>query len=132
MRVRGYFGLAGIVALSVASMMFVSGCDKNDDNSSGSGGKSVVGTWSTGGDSRTVFRADGTWDEFDDPQLTARHLGGTYTQSGNHVSGTGVNPGVGDLEIDGTVSDDAETLQLDFIEHWHTPYKHNPATLVRM
>ena len=79
------------------------------------------GTWGGGGDGRTVFSSDGTWAEYNDAALTERHLGGTYTQSGNHVSGTGNNPGVGDLDIDGTVSDDGKTMELDFIEHWHDP-----------
>jgi hypothetical protein len=118
----------GIVALSLAGMVFVSGCE---GGGGGSGGSGVVGTWSGGGDGRTVFKSDGTWAEYDDAALTQRHLGGSYSQSGSHVSGTGNNPGVGDLDIDGTISDDGKTLQLDFIEHWHDPYKHNPATLTR-
>jgi len=118
----------GIVALSLTGLMFVSGCE---GSGGGSGGNSVVGTWAGDGDGRTAFMSGGTWGEYTDATLTSKHLGGTYTQSGNHVTGTGNNPGVGDLDIDGTVSDDGKTLQLDFIEHWHDPYKHNPATLTR-
>jgi len=114
--------------LGLVGLSFVSGCD----DGGGSSGNSVVGTWAGDGDGRTVFYADGTWAEFNDSALTERHLGGSYSQSGNTVTGTGTNPGVGDLEIQGTVSDDSKTLQLDFIEHWHDPYKHNPATLTRM
>ena len=119
--------MVGIVALGLVGLPFITGCDSGGD----SGGGSAVGTWSGGGDGRTVFSSDGTWAEYNDAGLTARHLGGTYTQSGNSVSGTGSNPGVGDLDIEGTVSDDGKTMQLDFIEHWHSPYKHNPATLTR-
>ncbi len=108
-------------------MMLFSGCDDGD-----SGGSSVVGTWSGGGDGVTVFNSDGTWAEYNDSAATQRHLGGTYTTSGNSFSGTGNNPGVGDLDIEGTVSDDGKTLSMDFIEHWHSPYKHNPATLTRV
>ena len=32
-----------------------------------------------------------------------------------------INPGVGSGEITATVDGDA--ISLDFIEHWHTPYK---------
>ena len=66
-----------------------------------------------------------------DPLDTHRHLGGTYTQSGTSVSGTGSNPGVGDLDIEGTLSADGKTMELDSIEHWHDPFKHNVATLTR-
>lgn len=120
--------IAGVVALSLGGMLCVSGCDDGGD----SGGGSLVGTWGAGGDGRTVFSSDGTWAEYDDAALTHRHLGGTYTQSGNTFSGSGSNPGVGDLDIEGTISDDGNTVQMDFIEHWHSPYKHNPATLTRM
>lgn len=127
-KLQTWLCMVGIVAVSLAGMLFVSGCE---GSGGGSGGNSAVGTWSGGGDGRTVFYADGTWAEFNDAELTQRHLGGTYSQSGNSVSGTGNNPGVGDLDIEGTVSDDGNTMQLDFIEHWHSPYKHNPATLTR-
>ena len=119
--------IVGVATLSLGSMLFVSGCDSGDSG----GGGNAVGVWSGGGDGRTVFKADGTWAEYDDAGLTQRHLGGTYSQSGNTVSGIGNNPGVGDLDIAGTVSADGKTMQLDFIEHWHDPYKHNPATLTR-
>ena len=128
-RVMTWSCMAGIMALSLVGLGLVSGCDNSDG---GSGGSSVVGTWGAGGDGRTVFSSDGTWDEYDDAALTHRHLGGTYTQSGNSFTGSGSNPGVGDLDIEGTISDDKNTLQMDFIEHWHDPYKHNPATLTRM
>lgn len=119
---------AWIVAVALTCVSFLTGCE----NGGGSGGGSVVGTWAGSGDGRTVFYSDGTWAEFNDSALTQRHLGGSYSSSGNTVTGTGSNPGVGDLEIQGTVSDDGKTLQLDFIEHWHDPYKHNPATLTRV
>jgi hypothetical protein len=79
-----------------------------------------------------VFRADGTWGNYRSPALTAEHCSGTYTQSGTSVTGTGVNPGVGDLDIEATLSADGNTMEYDFIEHWHTPYKHNVYTFTRM
>lgn len=116
----------GIVALSLVGMLCVSGCEHG-----GSSGNSVEGVWAAGGDGRTVFNSDGTWAEYNDAGLTERHLGGSYSQSGNSVSGSGNNPGVGDLDIEGTISDDGKTMTLDFIEHWHDPYKHNVATLTK-
>ena len=120
--------VVGIVALSLVGMLLVSGCEHGGG---GSDGNSVVGTWAGDGDGRTVFSSDGTWAEYDDSALTQRHLGGTYTQSGTSISGTGSNPGVGDLDIAGTLSADGKTMELDFIEHWHDPFKHNVATLTR-
>lgn len=128
MRLAKWFYVVGVVVLSLVGMLFVSGCDSDG----GSGGNTIVGTWGAGGDGRTVFNSDGTWAEYNDAALTQRHLGGTYTQSENRFSGSGSNPGVGDLDIEGTISDDGKTLEMDFIEHWHNPYKHNPATLTRM
>ena len=120
--------VVGIVALSLVGMLFVSGCEHGGGDSDGD---SVAGTWAGDGDGRTVFNSDGTWAEYNDAALTERHLGGTYTQSGTSVSGTGSNPGVGDLDIEGTLSADGKTMELDFIEHWHDPFKHNVATLTR-
>jgi len=111
-------------------MLLPSGCEHNGGDS---GGNSVVGTWGPAdSDARTVFKADGTWDDYKDAALTDRHYGGTYTQSGKSVIGKGTNPGVGDLEIDCTLSDDGNTMQMDFIEFWHDPPKHTPGTLTRM
>ncbi len=129
----------GIVALSLPGMLFVSGCDSGDGGSIGGGNDddvivpSVVGVWGTfDSETRTVFREDGTWNNYRSPALSSPHVSGTYTQSGLSVTGTGVNPGVGDLEIEATLSEDGETLVYDFIEHWHYPYKHNVYTFTRM
>jgi hypothetical protein len=125
----------GIAALSLVTMAFVSGCE-DDDN--GSGGGNVVGNWelrqSSGGDNVSwwKFNSDGTMGSYDDPGLNALHFSGTYKQSGNKVTGSFTNPGVGEGEIDCTVSADGTTMEMDFIEHWHSPYKHVPYSGTRM
>jgi len=122
--------MVGMFALGLAGILFVSGCESDDDSDGGS--SSVVGTWTRGDDTRYVYRADGTWDNYKDAALTQRHFGGTYTQSGKSVNATGTNPGVGDLDVIGTISADGNTMEIDFIEHWHDPYKHVPGTLIRL
>jgi hypothetical protein len=52
---------------------------------------------------------------------SGRRAFGTYTVSGNTARGPMQNPGTGTGEIVATVS--GSTMALDFIEHWHTPYK---------
>lgn len=130
----------GLVVTMMAAMGFMTGCDDGDDDSStgstGSAG-SAVGTWEftdveAGTISWWVFSADGNFVRYDDQALTKPHFAGTYTQQGTKVTGTFVNGSVGDGEIDGTVSDDGKTMTLDFIEHWHDPYKHNAYTAVKL
>jgi len=137
---------AGMVALFAATMVLFAGCEVNgggDDNGNNDGsnddkkpGGSVVGTWAMNeGTTATgnyvswwVFNADGTCNMYDDAGLTAKHLYGTYSQDGNKVTGPFTNPGVGDGELDCTLGDDGKSMQMDFIEHWHSPYKHVPYT----
>lgn len=132
MSLRRWIRGIGVAALAVAAMAFISGCD-DDEGDSGSGG-SVAGTWQmtsklTGNLSWWVFNNDGTFVSYDDQARTRPHIiGSSYKQEGNTVTGTFVNPGVGDGEINATISDDGKTMTLDFIEHWHTPFKHCPYT----
>ena len=74
------------------------------------------------------FNADGTVVEYNDPGFSSRHLSGTYAQDGQNVRGPFTNPGVGDGEIVCTLSNDGTSMQMDFIEHWHQPFKHVPLT----
>ena len=114
----------------IPCVFVLAGCEHGGSDSSGN---SIVGTWGQDVDGgRTVFKSDGTWAEYSDSAATEYHLGGTYTQSGNSITGSGTNPGVGDLDIQGTLSSDGNTFEMDFIEHWHDPYKHNPGTFTRM
>lgn len=100
---------------------FASGCE----NSGGGGGNaSVVGTWSltnSGGTWYILFASDGTYKISDTSDGSQQRVYGNYTVSGSTVSGSMTNPGVGTGEIKATITGNA--IALDFIEHWHTPYK---------
>lgn len=108
---------------------FLAGCESGD----GGGGANVVGAWSlTNGGSTwyIIFGKDGNWTIADNADGSARRVYGTYTVGGNNVSGPMTNPGVGTGEIKATVNGDSITL--NFIEHWHTPYKTVPYTGKRL
>lgn len=91
---------------------------------------SIVGTWklSTSGAAPWFahFASDGTWKITDDQAGSKRRVYGTYSTSGSSFQGSMTNPGVGDGEINGTFTQ--SSMSMDFIEHWHTPYKHVPYT----
>lgn len=96
-------------------------------NSSSSANARFVGTWelTSGQDGSSMyilFDANGTF-VMKDTLSGPVHMRGTYTVSGSTATGPLTNPGVGDGEIVATVDGDA--MALDFIEHWHDPYKHN-------
>ncbi len=125
---------AVLVGLMVAMM---AGCDNGNSDggggNGGGGGASVVGKWlmvsgESGSTGYWEFFANGDFTMFDDAGYTVAHASGTFTQSGAHVTGTFENPGVGDGEIDCTLSADSQAIEMDFIEHWHDPYKHVPFT----
>lgn len=114
-----------IVLLCVVSLALW-GCESGD-SSSGGNSASLVGTWSlrNGGSTWYIhFGSDNNWKITDDAAGQARRVFGTYSVSGNSFSGPMQNPGTGKGEIRGTV--DGSSMTLDFIEHWHTPYKHVP------
>lgn len=121
---------AAVVAVSVASLTLVGGCE---GSSSGGGKADVVGTWSlTNGGSTwyILFASDNTWKISDTADGSKRRVFGTYTVSGDTVTGDMQNPGVGTGQIKATLSGDS--IALDFIEHWHTPYKVVPYTGSRL
>ena len=126
MRVNRWMRLMGAAVLAAVAVMFVSGCDNGSSKKSGgsSGGvNSVVGSWSigdSGGATIWTFNADGTF--------SSGAIGGKFSQDGDHVTGTFTNGSVGDGVIDATLSADGKSMQMDFIEYWHTPAKHNPLT----
>lgn len=103
------------------------GCSSSDDDG---GSADVVGTWaltqSNDGSSMYIdFNDNGSFVMKDCLDCGA-HMTGTYTVNGNRVAGPLVNPGIGEGEIVATV--DGNSITLDFIEHWHNPYKHVPYT----
>ncbi len=127
----------GLVVMMAAATLGLTACDDSDNDSDSDdspAATSVVGTWSfndapdgSGGwNSWWVFQPDGRFIMYDDPGLKAFHLDGTYQQDGLKVTGDFVNPRVGTGEIDATLNAQGTRMELDFIEHWHTPYKHVP------
>jgi len=85
---------------------------------------SLFGTWSlsNGGDVWYVhFFKDGTWKITDDRAGAVERVHGSYSTNAAAFSGNMVNPGVGTGEINGFHNGNA--IRLNFIEHWHTPYK---------
>jgi hypothetical protein len=117
--------LALVIPLALAGCGGGDG-DDNADSGSGDSTNQFAGTWAltqTGDGSSMfiVFNADGSFimkDTADGPA----HMTGTYTVSGNVASGPLKNPGVGIGEIIATLN--GSTLDFEFIEHWHNPYKH--------
>lgn len=100
----------------------------SDDNAGGD--NDFVGSWalthSVDGSAMFIdFNEDGTFVMKDCVDCGA-HMTGTYTVDGKTASGPLENPGVGEGEIVAELDGDA--LTLDFIEHWHNPYKHVPYT----
>lgn len=128
----------GLLLTALASLGMMTGCEGGGDG--GGSSSSVVGKWAvyegTTPSGAPIqwwqFNEDGTFAYYNNPEFTSKHLGGTYSQDGNKVTGPFTNPGVGDGEIEAVVSDDGKSLQIDFIEHWHTPYKHVPLNGVKI
>ncbi len=123
----------GVFVLAFVAMLMLAGCE----GGGGSDGSAAAGTWQfrsgeTGTISWWVFKDDGSFVTYDNEQLTAAHIRGTFSQDGNTISGAFVNGSVGNGEISGTIADDGKTMQIDFIEHWHTPYKHVPYSATKL
>ena len=141
MRMRSFVSSVGVVVAAMVTMSFVAGCDNSekDKSADSSGGgssssssstkkssssvNSVVGAWQIGDSGGTTpwsFNADGTF--------TSGSIAGTYTQNGDQITGSFQNGSVGDGTISATLSADGKSMQMDFVENWHTPPKHNPLT----
>lgn len=129
---RKVIKMLSMVLVSAGLLGFAAGCDDDDGGGGGGGGGSVVGTWALNAGSTVTgnvvwyvhFNKDGTYTISDNADGSAERVHGTYTQSGDAVTGPFVNPGVGDGRIDATVSDGV--IVLDFVEYWHSPNKHVP------
>jgi hypothetical protein len=122
-----------VAAMLSLSGLLITGCEEDDGD--GGGGNAFVGTWlvtKEGTPSYYVFNADGTFRKnlADEPVDGAVHFSGTYTVTSGSLHGKFRNPGVGTGEIEATINAD-DTMNLLFIEHWHTPYKRVPCTGVR-
>ncbi len=122
-----------VSALAVAAVLLTVGCeDGGGDDSGGSGGSDIRGTWALNSGSTVTgntvwfihFKNDGSYAISNNADGSGQRVSGTYSQSGNTVTGPFTNPGVGKGRIDGVVT--GGVLQLDFVEYWHTPNKHVP------
>ena len=117
--------VAGLFLATAFSLAF-SGCS-DSDSSGGEGADNAkfTGTWALSQndvvDWYIHFNADNSWFISNNADGSGRRVFGTYAVSGNTARGPMQNPGTGTGEIVATV--DGRSLALDFIEHWHTPYK---------
>ena len=104
------------------------GCESggsDSSSSSSSSSNSFVGGWKLTSGSSVWYLyvyADGSCRLCDTASESSPHLTGTYSVSGSTLTGNMTNPGVGEAQIVASLS--SGTMSLDFIEHWHTPYKH--------
>ena len=91
---------------------------------------SVVGVWALQEGSTytgnpywyVTFNADGTYAISNNPDGSGQRVYGTYTTSGETVTGPFTNPGVGEGRIDAVYL--GNDILLDFVEYWHSPEKH--------
>jgi hypothetical protein len=106
-------------------LLLFSGCESSESNTSGN--SQFVGTWAlyengTGSIYWYIhFFDNGDWNISNNADGSGRRAFGTYVVSGDTARGPMENPGTGTGEIVATVSGGA--MNLDFIEHWHNPYK---------
>lgn len=130
--------VCGIAAVAAAVVLFVgAGCDNSNDNKSttttttnkttttkNTNVHSVVGQWNMvnqtdGGKTYWQFNADGSFTMYNDSGFTSAHLGGSYTQNGNAISGNFNNGATGTGDLQGTtLSADGNSMVLHFNEHW--------------
>jgi hypothetical protein len=124
-KVRG----CGLLGMAVAAALwFGTGCEQ--DGGGDSDNSAFVGTWlvtkydDSPSSSYYVFNQDGTFykTRSGEPPNGNVHLRGVYGVDGGTLKGSFTNPGVGSGEIVATIKNG--TMEIDFIEHWHTPYKH--------
>lgn len=117
------------ITLAVMLSMFVfTACeDSSHDGGGKSSGSVLPGTWHLAGADGSSwyihFGEDGNWKITNDAAGAERRVYGTYSASGSSYKGDMNNPGVGTGTISGNILNDKE-IDLDFCEHWHTPYKH--------
>jgi hypothetical protein len=132
---RKSMGFGKVVALLALVIGLGTGCE---DGGGDSGTGAFEGTWlvTKNDDSPTssyyVFSPDGTFykTRSGEPPNGSVHLSGRYSVDGGTLRGDFRNPGVGTGEIVATIKSGG-TMEMDFIEHWHTPYKHVPCTGVK-
>lgn len=113
------------IFLAVAVSLAMVGCSDSDSGDGGGGNAKFTGTWALSQGAGVywyiTFNSDNSWFISNNADGSGRRAFGTYAVSGNTARGPMQNPGTGTGEIVATVS--GSTMALDFIEHWHTPYK---------
>jgi hypothetical protein len=128
--------LSLVAALAVVTWVGM-GCESGGGGDGG-GDSSFVGTWaiydqtSPGSPPWYVnFESDGTY-FFSENEGGTEGVSGTfpYTVSDGQLVGPFTNPSAGDGRIEATITDG--TLNMDFIEYWHTPNKVVPYTGTKM
>lgn len=120
----------GLVSLLAALAVFIgTGCENGSGDDGGDGGRSHVGTWALYPgtavlgtiDSYIRFKGNGTYTISDNADGTGERVSGTWTRSGDAITGPFTNPGVGNGRIDCVLNSDV--LVMDFIEYWQTPHR---------
>ena len=126
---RKVHSLLWIALMALVIPLAFTGCGGGSDDG-GSSSSDFTGTWALSQGAGTlwyiIFNTDGSWLISDTADGSARRVYGTYTVEGDVASGPMINPGVGEGEIVATLEGDV--LSLDFVEYWHSPYKHVPYT----
>lgn len=115
-----------LVAVACGLALFAgTGCDSD---AGGDSNGDVVGTWALYSGNFIArrpawyihFKPDDTYTFSDHADGSAERAHGTYTTSGNVVSGPFINPGVGVGRIDAVVTDDV--LSLNLVEYGQKPH----------
>jgi hypothetical protein len=129
-----------LLGLVIGGMFILIGCSGGGGSSGGSSsssttttttttttaaGSEFVGSWRMSDSNDTFyfyFDSNNTFVGCDVPDRTRVHFSGTWSVSGGTLRGPFTNPGVGTGEIVCTITNNV--MSMDFIEHWHTPFKH--------
>jgi hypothetical protein len=132
------YGLLGIVLGAMA--MMTAGCSGGGSSSGGNStaaattaaatGSEFVGAWSMSEGSNPngtisfylYIESNNTFVICDNPDKTRPHMSGTWSVRNGTLNGPFTNPGVGAGEIVCTINNGI--MSMDFIEHWHDPFKH--------
>jgi hypothetical protein len=130
------YGFLGIVG----AMFIMAGCSGGGGGSSSGGasntgspnpGSEFVGSWemsdSSGGVTFYLYvDSNNTFVVADVPDKTHEHFSGTWSVSNGTFRAPFTNPGVGTGDLVCTITNGV--MNMDFIEHWHSPDKHVPYT----
>jgi len=121
--VNAILRLSWVSLLAVALVFSLSGCGRSDSKKDDKA--QFVGTWELSQEGSVYwyvhFFDDANWNISNNADGSGRRVFGVYEVNGNTLKGPMNNPGTGMGEIIAVVEDG--TIKLDFIEHWHTPYK---------